>query len=105
MQIHSVGIDLGKTTFHLVALGDHGKVLLKKKFTQRQLITFTANLQTSLDRGGGVLWSRTFWAVRCEAQGHEPRSRFLRSLRSHLLKSNKERLRSMRRRSPKLVDS
>jgi len=38
MQIRSVGIDLGKTTFHLVALGDNGKVLLKKKFTQRQLI-------------------------------------------------------------------
>jgi transposase len=47
MQIHSVGIDLGKTTFHLVALGAHGKVLLKKEFTQRQLITFTANLQKS----------------------------------------------------------
>jgi hypothetical protein len=26
--------DLGKTTFHLVALGDNGKVLLKKKFTR-----------------------------------------------------------------------
>ena len=48
MQIRSVGIDLGKTTFHLVALGDNGKVLLKKKFTQRQLIAFTANLQTCL---------------------------------------------------------
>jgi transposase len=48
MQIRSVGIDLGKTTFHLVALGDNGKVLLKKKFTQRQLITFTANLQSTL---------------------------------------------------------
>src|SRR5207302_5577816 len=48
MQIRSAGIDLGKTTFHLVALGDNGKVLLKKKFTQRQLITFTANLQTTL---------------------------------------------------------
>jgi hypothetical protein len=31
VQIRSVGIDLGKTTFHLVALGDNGKVLLKKK--------------------------------------------------------------------------
>jgi hypothetical protein len=31
-----------------VALGDHGKVLLKKKFTQKQLITFTANMQSSL---------------------------------------------------------
>src|ERR1700744_1334204 len=48
MQIRSVCIDLGKTTFHLVALGDNGKVLLKKKFTQRQLIAFTANLQTCL---------------------------------------------------------
>ena len=48
MQIHSVGIDLGKTTFHLVALGTAGKVLLRKKFTQKQLITFTANMQTSL---------------------------------------------------------
>jgi hypothetical protein len=44
MQIRSVGIDLGKTTFHLVALGDNGKVLLKKKFTQKQLIAFTANI-------------------------------------------------------------
>src|SRR6201990_3306944 len=48
MQIRSVGIDLGKTTFHLVALGDNGKVLLKKKFTQKQLIACTANMQTCL---------------------------------------------------------
>ena len=48
MQIHSVGIDLGKTTFHLVALSATGKVLLRKKFTQKQLITFTANMQSSL---------------------------------------------------------
>jgi transposase len=48
MQIRSVGIDLGKTTFHVVALGEGGKVLFKKKFTQKQLIAFTANLQTSL---------------------------------------------------------
>jgi PadR family transcriptional regulator AphA len=38
MQIHSVGIDLGKTTFHLVAVGAAGKVLVKKKFTQKQLL-------------------------------------------------------------------
>lgn len=35
MQIHTVGTDLGKTTFHLVALGAAGKVLVKKKSTQR----------------------------------------------------------------------
>ena len=48
MQIRSVGIDLGKTTLHLVALSAAGKVLLRKKFTQKQLITFTANMQISL---------------------------------------------------------
>jgi hypothetical protein len=34
MQIRSVGIDLGKTTFHLVALGTAGKVLVRRKFSQ-----------------------------------------------------------------------
>ena len=34
MQIRSVGIDLGKTTFHLVALSAAGKVLLRKKFIE-----------------------------------------------------------------------
>ena len=47
MQIHSVGIDLGKT-FHLVALSPAGRVLLRKKFTQKQSITFTPNMQISL---------------------------------------------------------
>jgi transposase len=48
MQLHSVGIDFGKTTFHLVATSAAGKVLLRKKFTHKQLITFTANMQNSL---------------------------------------------------------
>lgn len=47
MQIHSVGIDLDKTT-HLVALGAAGKVLVRKKFTQKQLLAFTANTEVSL---------------------------------------------------------
>ena len=65
MQIRSVGLDLGKTTFHLVALGDQGKVLIRKKFNQKQLIAFTANLQTSLI-GGRPARGRTFWVARCE---------------------------------------
>ena len=48
MQIHSVGIDLGKTTFHLVALGATGQVLIRKKFSQKQLLAFTANMATAL---------------------------------------------------------
>ena len=40
MEIRSIGIDLGKTTFHLVALGRRGEVLVRRKFTQKQLLTF-----------------------------------------------------------------
>jgi hypothetical protein len=65
MWIRSVGIDLGKTTFHLVALGENGKVLLRKKFTQKQLITYTANLQTSLI--GLEACSGAYFLGRCHA--------------------------------------
>ena len=48
MQIASIGIDLGKTTFHLVALGEQSKILLRKKFSRTQLFAYTANLPASL---------------------------------------------------------
>ena len=48
MHIASIGIDLGKTTFHLVALGEHNKVVLRKKFSRPQLLAYTANLPASL---------------------------------------------------------
>ncbi len=48
MQIASIGIDLGKTTFHLVALDEHSKVIFKKKFSRQQLLAYTANLPSSL---------------------------------------------------------
>src|SRR5271156_4888397 len=70
MQIRSVGIDLGKTTFHLVALGDNGKVLLKKKFTQKQLITFTADMQISLI-GMEACGGAHFLGRALRAQGHD----------------------------------
>ncbi len=44
MQLDSVGIDLGKTALHLVALSAAGKVLLLKKFAQKQVLAFTANM-------------------------------------------------------------
>ncbi|RZU35758.1 IS110 family transposase [Edaphobacter modestus] len=70
MQIRSVGIDLGKTTFHLVALDDNGKVLLKKKFTQKQLIVFTANMQSSLI-GMEACAGAHFLGRALRAQGHD----------------------------------
>jgi transposase len=48
MKIRSIGIDLGKTTFHLVALGERGKVIIKKKLSRTHLLSFTANLERSL---------------------------------------------------------
>jgi transposase len=70
MQIRSVGIELGKTTFHLVALGDNGRVLLKKKFTQKHLIAFTANMQTSLI-GMEACSGSHFLGRALRAQGHD----------------------------------
>src|SRR5437667_10911335 len=48
MHITSIGIDLGKTTFHLVALGERNKGLVRKKFSRAQLLGYTANLPSSL---------------------------------------------------------
>jgi transposase len=48
MNIASVGIDLGKSTFHLVALDSCGKVAVRKKFSRKQLLAYTANLPSSL---------------------------------------------------------
>jgi hypothetical protein len=46
--IASIGIDLGKTTFHLVALDCHAGVILRKKFSRSQLLAYTANLPCCL---------------------------------------------------------
>jgi transposase len=59
MNIASVGIDLGKMTFHLVALDEHGKVVVGKKFSRNHLLAYTANLQTSLIGRSTLHRSRT----------------------------------------------
>jgi transposase len=70
MWIRLVGIDLGKTTFDLVALGENGKVLLRKKFTQKQFITFTAKMQTSLIGMEACSWAHLLGRVLREL-GHD----------------------------------
>ena len=47
-ELHTIGIDLGKTVFHLVGLNQHGEVVVRKKFARKQLLRFTANLQVKL---------------------------------------------------------
>jgi len=48
MKLHVLGIDLGKTVFHLVGLDSTGKVVIRKRCSRRQLLAFTANLQVDL---------------------------------------------------------
>jgi transposase len=72
MQIASVGIDLGKTTFHLVALDSHGKVVAKLKFSHKQLLAYTANLPSALI-GIEACSGAHFVGAALRQQGHDVR--------------------------------
>jgi len=72
MHIASIGIDLGKTTFHLVALGERNKVLVRKKFSRTQLLSYTANLPASLI-GLEACAGAHFMGARLREQGHKVR--------------------------------
>lgn len=48
MKVHVCGIDIGKTVFHLVGLSKEGHIVIKKRFSRKQLITFTVNIPTCL---------------------------------------------------------
>lgn len=48
MELHTLGIDLGKTGFHAVGMNQRGEVVLRKKFTRSQLLHFTVNLRVVL---------------------------------------------------------
>jgi len=87
MHIASIGIDLGKTTFHLVALDDHGNIVIRKKFSRRQLLAYTANLPTSLV-GIEACSGAHFIGAALRDQGHDVRlipAQFVKPF----LKSNK----------------
>ena len=43
MNIHTIGIDLGKTSFHLVGLNERGEVMVRKHLSRTRLLRFTAN--------------------------------------------------------------
>jgi transposase len=48
MNIRVIGIDLGKTVFHLLAMDDHGNIVLKKRFSRTQLMKFLVNVPSCL---------------------------------------------------------
>lgn len=45
MEIHVIGIDLGKTVFHLVGVDRSGTVVVRKRCSRTQLLAYTANLR------------------------------------------------------------
>ena len=72
MRIASIGIDLGKTNFHLVALGERSKVLVRKKFSRAQLLAYTAKLPSSLI-GLEACAGAHFLGAALREQGHQVR--------------------------------
>src|SRR5579863_2455454 len=72
MEFETIGIDLGKTVFHLVGMNRSGEVLVRRKFSRTQLLRFTANLRARLigmeSCGGSHFLGRSL-----RDQGHEGR--------------------------------
>ena len=72
MEFDTIGIDLGKTVFHLVGMNRSGEVLVRRKFSRTQLLRFTANLRARLigmeSCGGSHFLGRSL-----RDQGHEGR--------------------------------
>src|SRR5260370_3885682 len=72
MQLHTIGIDLGKTVFHLVGLNPRGGIVVRKKFSRRQLLHFTSNLRVELI-GMEACGGSHFLGRALREQGHEVR--------------------------------
>src|SRR5262244_446373 len=72
MHIASIGIDLGKTTFHLIALGERNKILLRKRFSRSQLLAYTARLPLSLI-GLEACAGAHYLGTKLSEQGHQVR--------------------------------
>src|SRR5258706_7323650 len=72
MKLQVLGIDLGKTVFHLVGLDSTGRVVIRKRCSRTQLLAFTANLQVQLI-GMEACSGAHFLGQALREQGHEVR--------------------------------
>jgi transposase len=72
MKLHVLGIDLGKTVFHLVGLDSTGRLVIRKRCSRRQLLAFTANLEVQLI-GMEACSGAHFLGRALREQGHEVR--------------------------------
>ena len=73
MHIASIGIDLGKTTLHLVALGERNKVLVRKKFSRAHCWPDTfAQTVTSINFKPLAVRRRTIHSLRTAQRAKSP---------------------------------
>src|SRR6201997_1478488 len=72
MEIRTIGIDLGKTVFHLVGVNQRGGVVVRKKCSRTQLLRFTSNLRACLV-GMEACGGSHFLGRALREQGHDVR--------------------------------
>jgi transposase len=72
MELFTLGIDLGKTTFHLAGMNQRGEVVVRKRFSRTQLLRFTANLTIGLI-GMEACGRSHFLGRALREQGHDVR--------------------------------
>lgn len=68
-SIHTLGIDLGKTNFHVCAVNSSHQILFKKKLSRKQLIDLLRDIlptTVAFESCGGAHWL----ARKCETLGH-----------------------------------
>ena len=88
MEIRVIGIDLGKSVFHLVAADARGQVLQRKKLSRLQLLRYTGPLRSCLigmEAGAGA----HHLGRRLRAQGHDVRLMPAQYVRPYVKSSNK----------------
>jgi len=69
-EIKTIGLDLAKNVFHLVACNEYGKIIMKKKLKRQQILNFFANLQVCLI-GTEACAGSHYWGRELRALGHE----------------------------------
>jgi transposase len=72
VNLHTIGIDLSKTTFHIVGLDENGTVVLRKKFSRKQLLVYTVKLSRTLI-GMEACGGSHYLGRALEEQGHQVR--------------------------------
>jgi transposase len=72
MNVYVLGIDVGKTVFHVVGLDQRGEVVVRKKLSRKQLLAYTANLSVNTI-GMEACAGAHFLARALVGQGHDAR--------------------------------